>query len=303
MSLVEEREERGALLSSALSRRKVSLLRGWHRFSLNPLSVFGLVVLLLIVVVAIFAPYITPYPEHAGPFTNFRESSLSPSTVHFFGTDTVGRDVFSRVIFGYRFSLMLAVVVLGLSVPPGVVLGLIAGYYQDTWVEVVIMRITDIFLAVPPLILALAIVAMLERNLFNEMMAISLVWWPWYARLVYSMTTSLRHKEFVREAELAGASKAHILFQEILPNSVAPILTKVTLDMGFAILVGAALSFIGLGVQPPKPGLGTMVADGTTRLPADWWIAVFPALAIVLIVLAFNLVGDGLRDMFAVEEV
>jgi len=291
------------LLIAALSRKRVSFSKGWYKFSRNPLSVLGLVILLLIIVVAVFAPYIAPFPEHAGAFTNFRKSSLPPSLNHFFGTDTVGRDVFSRVIFGYRFSLILAVVVLGLSIPPGVILGLIGGYYQRTRIEIAIMRITDIFLAVPPLVLALAITVMLSPNLFNQMMAISLMWWPWYCRLVYAITTSLRYEYFVREAELTGASKAHILLREILPNCAAPILTKMTLDAGFVITVGASLSFIGLGVQPPKPGLGTMVADGAKRLPAEWWMAVFPALAIVMVILSFNLVGDGLRDMFAVEEV
>ena len=291
------------LLVAALSRKRVSFSKGWYKFSRNPLSVFGLILLISIILAAILAPYIVPYPEHAGAFTNFRESSLPPSLKHFFGTDTVGRDVFSRVIFGYRFSLMLAVVVLTLSIPPGVILGLVAGYYQRTRIEIAIMRITDIFLAVPPLVLALAITVMLSPNLFNQMMAISLMWWPWYSRLVYSVTTSLRHEYFVREAELTGAGKAHILFREILPNCVAPIFTKMTLDAGFVIIVGASLSFIGLGIQPPRPGLGTMVADGAKRLPAEWWMAVFPALAIVLVILSFNLVGDGLSDMFSMEEV
>ena len=291
------------LLVAALSRKRVSFSKGWYKFSRNPLSVFGLILLISIILAAILAPYIVPYPKHAGAFTNFRESSLPPSLKHFFGTDTVGRDVFSRVIFGYRFSLMLAVVVLTLSIPPGVILGLVAGYYQRTRIEIAIMRITDIFLAVPPLVLALAITVMLSPNLFNQMMAISLMWWPWYSRLVYSVTSSLRHEYFVREAELTGAGKAHILFREILPNCIAPIFTKMTLDAGFVIIVGASLSFIGLGIQPPRPGLGTMVADGAKRLPAEWWMAVFPALAIVLVILSFNLVGDGLSDMFSVEEV
>ncbi|MFQ6065671.1 MAG: ABC transporter permease [bacterium] len=291
------------LLFAALARKRVSLSKAWYKFSRNPLSVLGLVILFSVILAAILAPHITPYPEHAGAFTNFRQSSLPPSLTHFFGTDTVGRDIFTRVIFGYRFSLVLAVVVLSLSVPPGVILGLIAGYYQRRRIEIAIMRITDVFLAVPPLVLALAITVMLSPNLFNQMMAISLMWWPWYCRLVYSVTTSLRNEYFVREAELTGASKAHILLREILPNCIAPILTKMTLDAGFVITVGASLSFIGLGVQPPKPGLGTMVADGAKRLPAEWWMAVFPALAIVVVILAFNLVGDGLRDMFAVEEV
>ena len=294
---------RKELLVAVLSRKRASFSKGWYKYSRNPLSVLGFIILCLIILAAVFAPYITPYPEHAGAYTNFRESSQSPSPTYFFGTDTVGRDVFTRVVFGYRFSLVLAVVVLSLSIPPGVIMGLVAGYFQGSRIEIAIMRITDIFLAVPPLVLALAITVMLSPNLFNQMMAISLMWWPWYSRLVYSITTSLRHEYFVREAELTGASKLHILLREILPNCLAPILTKMSLDAGFVITVGASLSFLGLGVQPPKPGLGTMVADGAKRLPAEWWMAVFPALAIVMVILAFNLVGDGLRDMFAVEEV
>jgi peptide/nickel transport system permease protein len=294
---------KGNVLLTAWSRRGRRLSKGWYKFTRNRLSVVGLVIIVLISLAAVLAPWITPYPEHAGPYANFSESSQPPSTKHLFGTDTVGRDVFTRVIFGYRFSLMLAVVVISLSVPPGVVLGLVAGYYQRTKLETVIMRITDIFLAVPPLILALAITAMLSPNIRNQMMAISLMWWPWYCRLVYSITASLRNEYFVVEAELTGARRAYILGRSILPNCVGPLLTKITLDMGFVITLGASLSFIGLGVQPPKPGLGTMVADGAKRLPAEWWMTIFPALAIVTVILAFNLVGDGLRDMFAVEEV
>ena len=288
---------------TTLSIGRNNLSRAWYKFSRNPLSVFGLIIFFLIIFVAVFAPYITPYPEHAGAYTNFREASKPPSLTYFFGTDSIGRDIFTRVIFGYRFSLILAVVVLGLSIPPGIILGLIAGYYQYTWIEVTIMRITDIFIAVPPLVLALAIAAMLSPNLFNQMMAISFVWWTWYCRLVYTMTISLCHEDFVYEAKLIGASNTHILLREILPNCVAPILTKMTLDMGLVIIVGASLSFIGLGVQPPKSDLGTMIANGARGLPTEWWAAVFPAIAITLIILAFNLVGDGLQDVFAVEEV
>ncbi len=292
-----------AAVKTTFSAKRVNIAKGWYKFSKNPLSVLGLVTLIIIILLAILAPYITPYPEHAGPFTNFRESSLPPSLKHLFGTDTVGRDVFTRVIFGYRFSLLLAVVVISLSVPAGIILGLVAGYTYRRWVEIAIMRITDIFLAVPPLVLALAITAMLSPKLLNQMMAISLMWWPWYCRLVYSITSSLRHEYFVHDAELTGARKGYILIRSILPNCVGPVLTKITLDMGFVITLGASLSFIGLGVQPPKPGLGTMVADGAKRLPVEWWMTVFPALAIVLVILSFNLIGDGLRDMFAVEEI
>ena len=193
-------------------------------------------------------------------------------------------------------------VVVSLAVLIGAPLGAVAGYFGG-WIDEVIMRITDVFLAEPPLVLALAITAMLTPNLMNQMMAIALVWWPWYARLVFALASSLRNEYFVREAELTGAGKLHIMFKEILPNCLAPVLTKMTLDMGIVILLGATLSFIGLGVQPPKPGLGTMVAEGAKRLPGEWWGTIFPALAIVVVILAFNLVGDGLRDVFAVEEV
>ena len=296
-------EERCADLKATLTQKRRGLSRGWYKFSRNPLSVVGLAVLGIIVLAAVLAPYITPYPEHAKPYTNFQEGGRPPSLEYFFGTDRVGRDIFSRVIFGYRFSLLIGIVVLGLGVAPGIILGLIAGYHQGTWIESVIMRITDVFLAVPPLVLALAITAMLTPNLMNQMMAIALVWWPWYARLVFALASSLRSEYFVREAELTGASKFHIMFKEIFPNCLAPVLTKMTLDMGIVILLGATLSFIGLGVQPPKPGLGTMVAEGAKRLPGEWWGTIFPALAIVAVILAFNLVGDGLRDVFSVEEV
>ena len=296
-------EERRVDLKATLAQKRRGLSRGWYKFSRNPLSVVGLAVLVIIILAALLAPYITPYPEHAKPYTNFQEGGKPPSLEYFFGTDRVGRDIFSRVIFGYRFSLLIGIVVLGLGVAPGIILGLIAGYHQGTWIESVIMRITDVFLAVPPLVLALAITAMLTPNLMNQMMAIALVWWPWYARLVFALASSLRSEYFVREAELTGASKFHIMFKEIFPNCLAPVLTKMTLDMGIVILLGATLSFIGLGVQPPKPGLGTMVAEGAKRLPGEWWGTIFPALAIVAVILAFNLVGDGLRDVFSVEEV
>jgi len=295
--------ERRADLLATLAQRRRTLAKGWYKFSRNPLSVLGLVVLTIVVLAAILAPFITPYPEHARPYTDFKNASLPPSAAHFFGTDRIGRDIFSRVIFGYRFSLTIGAVVLGLSVPLGVVLGLLAGYRSGSFIDIVIMRITDIFLAVPPLVLALAITAMLTPNLTNQMMAIAMVFWPWYTRLVYAVASSMRNEFFVRDAELTGASRSHILFREILPNCFAPIMTKMTLDMGIVILLGASLSFIGLGVQPPKPGLGTMVAEGAKRLPGEWWSTIFPALAIVIVILAFNLVGDGIRDVFAVEEV
>ncbi len=287
----------------ASASRRENLRRSWYKFSRNRLSIVGLATVLLVTFLAVFAPVVAPHPEHASAFVDFANASVPPCRTYPFGTDVVGRDIMSRVFFGFRFSLMMGVVVLSLVVPPGVVLGLAAGYYQGTWLDTVIMRTTDIFLAVPPLVLALAICSVLTPNLFNAMLAVSLMWWPWYCRLVYGLASTLRHEFFVVSAELMGASRVHILFREILPNCISPIFTKMSLDMGWVILIGSALSFVGLGVQPPRPGLGTMVADGSKYLPDQWWIAVFPALAIVVVVLGFNLLGDGLRDMLGAEEV
>jgi peptide/nickel transport system permease protein len=283
--------------------RKQNLGRSWYKFSRNPLSVAGIVMVVILVLLAIFAPYVTPYPKHAGAFTDFAHAKLSPSLQHPFGTDQIGRDILTRSIFGLRSSLLMGVVVLVLVVPVGVLLGLLAGYYHATWIDTVIMRITDIFLSVPPLILALAIASVLKPNLWNGMMAVSLMWWPWYTRLVYGLGVTLRNEYFVTSAEVTGASTAHILFREILPNTISPILTKMSLDVAWVIIIGSMLSFVGLGVQPPEPSLGTMIADGARYLPDQWWIAVFPALMIVIVVLGFNLLGDGVRDMFAAEEI
>ncbi|MGQ9674248.1 MAG: ABC transporter permease [Chloroflexota bacterium] len=285
-----------------MERNLDRLGRNWHKFSRNKMSVIGLAILVFITLMAILAPVVTPYPKHAGAFVDFANASSPPSLAHWFGTDNFGRDILTRIIFAFGSALVMGVVVLILVVPVGVVLGLVAGYFQGTMIDTAIMRITDIFLAVPPLILALAVSSVLEPNLTNAMIAVSVMWWPWYTRLVYGMSTSLRNEFFVRAAELTGASKVHIIFRELLPNCVSPIFTKMTLDMGWVILIGASLSFVGLGEQPPTPALGTMVSDGARYLPDQWWIAVFPALAIMFIVLSFNLMGDGVRDMFAVEE-
>jgi peptide/nickel transport system permease protein len=275
----------------------LNLGKNWYKFSRNTLSIVGLVIVAGIIISAIFAPWITPYPEHAGPFVDFENTGQPPSLQHLCGTDNMGRDIFSRIIFAFRGALIMAVVVLALAVPPGVLLGLIAGYFQNTWIDTVIMRITDIFLSVPPLILALAIAAMLKPTLMNAMIAVTVMWWPWYTRLVYGMASSVRNEYFVIAADLTGASKFHILLREILPNCLSPVFTKMALDVGWVILIGASLSFVGLGEQPPIPALGQMVSDGARYMPTFWWMTIFPALAIVLAILGFNLMGDGLRDM------
>ena len=287
------------------SLRKIStrydLKRKWYRFSKSPLSLVGLIIALGSIFLAVAAPYVVPYPTHAGLIVNFKYKFLPPSATYLFGTDEIGRDVLSRTVFGFQYSLMMAAVVLGLVIPPGVVLGLVAGYYRGTWVDTLIMRISDVFIAVPPLVLALAIAAVLIPSVFNAMMAVSLMWWPWYTRLTYNTASTLRNEYFVQAGEVMGASSFQIIFKEILPNCLGPILTKITLDVGWVILLGSALSFVGLGAQPPTPDLGTMVASGGNYMPQYWWISIFPAIAICIIILGFNLLGDGIRDMFVEE--
>ena len=275
--------------------------KSYYKFSRNPLSVVGLIIITLVVLLAILAPYITPFPEHVGPFTDFANKSKPPSWKYIFGTDKIGRDIFTRVISGYRISLILGIVVLSIAVPIGVAMGLCAGYIGKK-TELVLMRITDIFLAIPALVLALSIIGLLDRpNLLYTMMAVSMAWWPWYTRLIYNLTRSIKTEGYITAAEIMGASKLHIMFREILPNCLPSLLTKITLDLGFVILVGSSLSFLGLGAQPPTPDLGTMVAKGASVLPDIWWFSLFPGFAILIVVLGFNLVGDGLKDMFDVD--
>lgn len=280
---------------------KENLKRNWYKFSAGGVSVFGLVIVVAIILLAIFAPIVTPYPEDVGAVVKFEEASQAPSLEHIMGTDTTGRDVFSRLIFSLRGSLLMGILVLAISVPVGFVVGVIAGYYKDTWIETVLMRIVDIFLSVPALVLALAIAAILEPNLTNSMIAITIMWWPWYARLTYGVVSSLRTENYIVYAELTGAKMGHLIIHEFLPNAFDQILTKMTLDMGYVIIMGATLSFVGLGEQPPTPALGNMINDGVKYLPDMWWLTVFPAITIILIVLGFNLVGDGAGNVFNVE--
>jgi len=274
--------------------------RAWYRFCRNPISLAGGSMVLLVILLAILSPYVTPYPKHAGAFTDFLNAFQPPSKLHWFGTDEMGRDLLTRVIFGYRISLMLAVVVLSISVPFGVILGLTAGYFGGK-TETVIMRITDVFLALPPLVMALAICAAFTPTIEKAMLAIASIWWTWHCRLVHGITRSIKTEEFVQASQVIGDSRFRILFKDILPNCASAIIVKITLDAGFVILVGAGLSFLGLGVQPPKPGLGTMISYGAQYLPAKWWPTVFPSFAIFFLILGFNLLGDGLRDMLDVE--
>ncbi len=281
--------------------RKESMVRNWYKFSAGGASVVGLIIVLIIIILAIFAPLIAPYPEDAGAVVKFSESKLPPSSKHLMGTDTMGRDVFSRLLFSLKSTLLMGVLVLAISVPIGFIVGVLAGYYRDTWIETVLMRIVDIFLSVPALVLALAIAAIMDPNLRNSMIAITIMWWPWYARLTFGVVSSLRTENYITYAELTGAGLGHIIVKEFLPNTIDQILTKMTLDIGYVIIMGATLSFVGLGEQPPIPALGNMINDGVKFLPDMWWLTIFPAVTIILIVLGFNLVGDGVGNIFNVE--
>ncbi len=283
------------------AEQKETMIKNWYKFSAGGVSVLGLAIVLLIILLAVFAPVIAPYPEDAGAVVKFSESSLAPSMQHLMGTDTMGRDVFSRLLISLRSSLLMGILVLAIAVPVGFVVGVLAGYFKDTWIETVLMRIVDIFLSVPALVLALAIAAILEPNLKNSMIAITIMWWPWYARLSFGVASSLRTENYIVYAELTGAKLSHIVFKEFLPNTFDQILTKMTLDMGYVICMGATLSFVGLGEQPPTPALGNMINDGVKFLPDMWWLAIFPAVAIIIIVLGFNLLGDGVGNIFNVE--
>lgn len=274
--------------------------RTMYRFLRNPSAVAGSAIVLLVVALAVFAPLIATHPSHVGSFVNIRERHQPPSAEYLFGTDQVGRDVFTRVIYGYRVSLLLVLVVLGSSVPFGILLGLLAGYFGG-WVETIVMRITDVFLAIPILVMALALTAALTPSLTSAMIALASLWWTWHTRLIFSIVRSLRGEEYVESARLLGAGTFHMLFRELLPNCVSAISVKVALDAGFVILIGAGLSFLGLGVRPPTPDLGMMVSDGARNLPDMWWQSMFPGLGILVAILGFNLLGDGLRDLFDVE--
>lgn len=274
--------------------------RAWYRFSRNPLSVVGLLLMLGFILCALLAPAITPYPAAAGAFVDFAHASQPPTADHWFGTDLAGRDVLTRIVFAYRISLQIGLVVLVIAAPIGVAVGLLAGFYEG-WTRTILMRVTDVFLSIPPLALALAILGVLPPTLWNAMVAISAMWWPWYARLVFSLTRSLRTEVYVVAARVVGASDLHLMVREILPNCLPSVLTKLTLDLGFVILIAASLGFLGLGVQAPTAELGSMVAEGAANLPDLWWMTVFPGVAILLAVLGFNLLGDGLKDMLDAE--
>jgi peptide/nickel transport system permease protein len=259
-------------------------------------SMLGLVIVVLFVVIAAIGPWIVPYPEDARGAVHLERKLQAPSAAHWFGTDEVGNDVYTRVILGARVSLQIGLIITVVAALLGVPLGVIAGHVRGRLGEL-IMRLTDVFLSVPALVLALAVVGALGPGIVNAMIALSLVWWPGYVRLVQAKTLALGQETFVEAARAGGAGRLRIVLVHLLPNCVSPIVVKASMDMGAAILAAASLGFIGLGAQPPYPEWGAMISHGRNYLPTWWWYSAFPGLAIYLTVLGFNLVGDGLRDL------
>ncbi len=270
----------------------------WHYFSENAGAVAGLAVIVLVVLAAILAPVLAPYD----PTEQFRDALLKPpawseggSWAYPLGTDAVGRDILSRIIYGARFSLMIGLIVIVLSLSIGVVLGLVAGFARGM-VETLIMRLMDIILALPSLLLAIVIVAILGPGLVNAMISVAVTYLPQFTRLTRASVITELTKDYVVASRVAGAGTPRLMFKTVLPNCWAPLIVQATLGFSNAILDAAALGFLGLGAQPPTPEWGTMLADAREFVLRAWWVVTFPGLAILITVLAFNLMGDGLRD-------
>ena len=277
------------------SSRSREYLRGLSLIYKNPLTALGLGIVFILIVTVLFAPFLAPYPDQGRGLSNLTERLRSPSIKHPLGTDNLGRDILSRIIFGARISLKAALVVIVIVLAIGVPLGLIAGFFGGK-VDDIIMRFADMILAFPSLLLAIAIVASLGPSLINALIAVSLPWWPWYTRLMRSQVLSIKEMQFVESARAIGVSRWRIMFRHILPNCLSPIIVQATLDMGYIILAIAGLGFLGLGTQPPAADWGVMVSDGREFFMIQWWISTFSGAAIFLTVLAFNLVGDGIRE-------
>ncbi len=278
------------------SRRQAALGRayaGWLTFARNRLALVGLLIVLALVLIAALAPWIAPYPPNIGDLMTTR--LLPPSSAHWMGTDDQGRDILSRIIFGSRITLFVVVLVAVLAAPVGLLVGTLSGYLGG-YVDAILMRITDIFLAFPRLILALAFVAALGPGIENAVLAIAITSWPPYARIARAETLTLRNADFISAVKLIGASPWRIVLRHIMPLCLPSVIVRVTLDMAGIILTAAGLGFLGLGAQPPLPEWGAMIAAGRAYVLDQWWVAAGPGLAIFIVSLAFNLLGDGLRD-------
>jgi peptide/nickel transport system permease protein len=265
----------------------------WRRFSANRLAFLGLLIIIALLVVAALADVLAPYSPTVGDLKGSR--LLAPSAAHWFGTDDLGRDILSRVIFGSRWTLYVVILVAIIAAPIGLLVGTVAGY-AGGWIDAILMRITDIFLAFPKLILALAFVAALGPGIENAVLAIAITSWPPYARIARAETLTVRNSEYIKAVQLMGASPFRIVLRHIMPLCISSLIIRVTLDMAGIILTAAGLGFLGLGAQPPLPEWGAMIASGRRFVLDQWWVAGAPGFAILIVSLGFNLLGDGLRD-------
>lgn len=266
-----------------------------YLFFRNALTIVGVLIIVFWAVVALTAHKLAPFPQDAISATHLEQRLRPPVAGHWLGTDYLGRDILSRIMFGARITLVGGIVPIGIAIFIGTPLGAVAGFYGGI-VETITMRTADVFLALPGLVLAIVVTSVLGPNLFNVMLALSVVWWPWYTRLTHAQALSLKNELFVDAARGLGASRPFVVLRHILPNSVAAVLVKGSTDLGFGILTMAGLGFIGMGAQPPSPEWGLDVSVARSYLWPYWWTGVFPGLAIFSVVLGFNLVGDGLRD-------
>ena len=258
-------------------------------------ATFGSAIILFLVVMAILAPWIAPHPGDVNTF-HLMNRLQPPSADNLFGTDRMGSDIFSRILFGARITITIAVIAVGVAVIIGVPIGLLAGYYGG-FLGGFLMRTSDVFLAVPQIVLAIAIAQTLGPSLENVILALSLTYWPFWARLVYAETRALKNQTFVEAAIALGASDFRVIVLHILPNTASAIIVRTSIGMGATILTAAALGFLGLGAPPPTPEWGRMISESREYLPEAWWYATAPGIAIFLVVMGFNLLGDGLRDI------
>jgi len=282
------------MMLNDLRHRFSSVLEVLHELIHHPSGIAGLVILSIIILITILAPVISPYD----PTTQDWENILSPPSIdHLFGTDEYGRDVMSRIFWGSRITLMAGLFVVSIAALIGTILGLVAGYYEGI-IGNIIMRLTDLFLAFPSLLLAILIVATIGRGIMNAMLALVVSWWPWYCRLAYGQTLSIKQELYIEAEKSIGASDLRIIFRHILPQAFPPILVQITMDLGYAILAEASLSFIGLGVRPPTPEWGSMIAEARKYLLRGcWWLFLWPGIFLFLAIIGFILLGDGLNDI------
>ncbi len=281
------------ILDNKYSRSSL-YIDAWKRLKKNKLAIIGLAIVLFLIFLAIFAPFLAPYE----PNSRIKEdSSLGPSRTHFFGTDLLGRDIFSRVIYGSRISIEVGIIAVGISMVLGLFLGALAGYF-GRWPDAIIMRVADIFFAFPYILGAIAIMTILGSGIVNIFIAIGVLGWAYFARIFRGSILSIKNKEYIEAARALGASNTRIITKHIFPNAIAPIIVFATMNVGTAIIVEAALSFLGIGVQPPTPAWGKMLSESLNFIDIAPWMMLFPGLAIVITVLGFVLLGDGLRDAF-----